>query len=127
MIKLQRKIRSKDASQEPRRGGSARHDSPDRDQWLRRWRQHVVGVGEVHHGPRARPAATPNSSRSPTQFTKETGTRVTFVELPYDGLYNRLNSELSSGTVSFDVAAMDAVWLPAFKDGVAPLDEPLHR
>ena len=55
-------------------------------------------------------------------FTKETGTKVAFVELPYDGLYNRLNSEFTSGSVSFDVAAMDAVWLPTFKDAVTPLD-----
>ncbi|MDQ4502863.1 sugar ABC transporter substrate-binding protein [Sinomonas sp. ASV322] len=56
------------------------------------------------------------------EFTKATGTKVSFVELPYDGLYNRLNSEFTSGSVSFDVAALDAVWLPAFKDAVAPLD-----
>jgi ABC-type glycerol-3-phosphate transport system substrate-binding protein len=56
------------------------------------------------------------------EFTKETGTKVSFVELPYDGLYNRLNSEFTSGSVSFDVAALDAVWLSAFKDGVTPLD-----
>ncbi|WP_334171219.1 extracellular solute-binding protein [Sinomonas sp.] len=56
------------------------------------------------------------------EYTKETGTKVSFVELPYDGLYNRLNSELTSGSVSFDVAAMDSVWMPTFKDAVAPLD-----
>lgn len=56
------------------------------------------------------------------EFTKETGTKVSFVELPYDGLYNRLNSEFTSGSVSFDVAAMDSVWLPTFKDAATPLD-----
>jgi ABC-type glycerol-3-phosphate transport system substrate-binding protein len=56
-------------------------------------------------------------------YKKDTGTKVTFVELPYDGLYNRLNSEFSSGTVSFDVAALDSIWLPAFKDAVSPLDK----
>lgn len=56
-------------------------------------------------------------------FTEETGTAVTFVELPYDGLYDRLSSELSSGNVSFDVAALDAIWLTAFADGVESLDE----
>ncbi|WP_422935007.1 ABC transporter substrate-binding protein [Sinomonas sp. P47F7] len=56
------------------------------------------------------------------EFTKETGTKVSFVELPYDGLYNRLNSEFTSGSVSFDVAAMDSVWMPTFKDAVSPLD-----
>lgn len=57
------------------------------------------------------------------KFQQETGTAVTFVELPYDGLYDRLASELSSGNVSFDVAALDAIWLTAFADGVAPLDD----
>ncbi|MDT0163947.1 sugar ABC transporter substrate-binding protein [Actinotalea sp. AC32] len=56
-------------------------------------------------------------------FTEETGTEVTFVELPYDGLYDRLSSELSSGNVSFDVAALDAIWLRAFADGVESLDD----
>ena len=56
-------------------------------------------------------------------FTAETGTEVTFVELPYDGLYDRLSSELSSGNVSFDVAALDAIWLTAFADGVESLDD----
>jgi multiple sugar transport system substrate-binding protein len=56
-------------------------------------------------------------------FEKETGTKVTFVELPYDGLYDRLSSELSSGSVSFDVAALDAIWLKGFADGLQPLDD----
>lgn len=56
-------------------------------------------------------------------FTEETGTEVSLVELPYDGLYDRLSSEFSSGRVSFDVAALDAIWLTAFADGVEPLDD----
>jgi len=56
-------------------------------------------------------------------FEKQTGTKVTFVELPYDGLYDRLSSELASGAVSFDVAALDAIWLKGFADGVQPLDD----
>ena len=57
------------------------------------------------------------------QFQKDTGTAVTFVELPYDGLYNRLNSEFSSGSLSFDVAALDSVWLPTFAEALTPLDD----
>lgn len=56
-------------------------------------------------------------------YKKETGTKITFVELPYEGLYNRLNSEFSAGAVSFDVAALDSIWLPAFKDAVTPLND----
>ncbi|MEV7635477.1 sugar ABC transporter substrate-binding protein [Pseudarthrobacter enclensis] len=53
----------------------------------------------------------------------ETGVSANFVELPYDGMFNRLSSEFSSGNVSFDVAALDSVWLPSFKDAVQPIDE----
>lgn len=56
-------------------------------------------------------------------YTEETGTAVTLVELPYDGLYDRIQSELQAGTPSFDVAALDAIWLPAFAPGLAPLDD----
>ncbi|MFG3340701.1 ABC transporter substrate-binding protein [Glycomyces sp. NPDC048151] len=56
-------------------------------------------------------------------YEQETGTTVTFVELPYDGLYDRIQSELGSGSVSFDVAALDAIWLSAFADGVTPLGD----
>lgn len=57
------------------------------------------------------------------QFETDTGTSVTFVELPYDGLYNRLNSEFSSGSLSFDVAALDSIWLPTFAEALTPLDD----
>jgi len=57
------------------------------------------------------------------QCKKDTGLNVNFVELPYDGMFNRLSSEFSSGNVSFDVAALDSVWLPSFKDAVQPIDE----
>ncbi|PPB49415.1 sugar ABC transporter substrate-binding protein [Arthrobacter pityocampae] len=57
------------------------------------------------------------------KFTEETGTDVTFVELPYEGLYNRLNTEFSSGSTSFDVAALDAIWLSTFADAVTPLND----
>jgi ABC-type glycerol-3-phosphate transport system substrate-binding protein len=57
------------------------------------------------------------------QCEKDTGIRATFVELPYEGLFNRLTSEFSSGQVSFDVAAVDSVWLPNVKDAVQPLDD----
>ncbi|TLM70889.1 ABC transporter substrate-binding protein [Pseudarthrobacter sp. NamB4] len=57
------------------------------------------------------------------QCKQNAGVDVNFVELPYDGMFNRLSSEFSSGNVSFDVAALDSVWLPSFKDAVQPIDE----
>ena len=56
-------------------------------------------------------------------YKEETGTEVTLVELPYAGLYDRISSELQAGEPSFDIAALDAIWLPAFAPGLAPLDD----
>ncbi|WP_194397595.1 ABC transporter substrate-binding protein [Microbacterium atlanticum] len=56
-------------------------------------------------------------------YTEETGTEITLVELPYSGLYDRISSELQAGDPSFDIAALDAIWLPAFAPGLAPLDD----
>ena len=56
-------------------------------------------------------------------FTEQTGVKVNLIELPYEGLYNRLVSELSSGRVSFDVCAVDAVWLPLVSKKLQPLDD----
>lgn len=56
-------------------------------------------------------------------YKEETGTTVTLVELPYAGLYDRVSSELQAGQPSFDVAALDAIWLPAFAPALAPLDD----
>ncbi len=56
-------------------------------------------------------------------YAEETGTEITLVELPYAGLYDRISSELQAGDPSFDIAALDAIWLPAFAPGLAPLDD----
>ena len=56
-------------------------------------------------------------------FKESTGNEVSFIELPYAGLFERLQSELASGSVSFDVAALDAIWLTTFAPAVRPLDE----
>lgn len=56
-------------------------------------------------------------------YEKETGTEISLVELPYAGLYDRIASELKAGSPSFDVAAVDAIWLTAFAPGLAPIDD----
>ncbi|GAA1585032.1 hypothetical protein GCM10009804_46630 [Kribbella hippodromi] len=55
-------------------------------------------------------------------YQQQTGTTVELVELPYDGLYDRIQTELGAGKTSFDVAALDAIWLSAFSGGMSPLD-----
>lgn len=56
-------------------------------------------------------------------FQTERGVTVSFIELPYDGLFERVQSELSSGSPSFDLAALDAVWLSTFAGALTPLDD----
>ncbi|MBE1875970.1 sugar ABC transporter substrate-binding protein [Myceligenerans sp. TRM 65318] len=56
-------------------------------------------------------------------YEEETGTEIKLVELPYAGLYDRVSSELKAGEPSFDVAALDAIWLTAFAPGLAPIDD----
>lgn len=56
-------------------------------------------------------------------FKQQTGTTVTLNQLPYAGLFSRVSSELSTGALSFDVAALDAIWLPTFGAKLLVLDE----
>lgn len=56
-------------------------------------------------------------------YKAEKGVDVTLVELPYAGLYDRISSELQAGNPSFDVAALDAIWLTAFAPAMAPLND----
>ena len=56
-------------------------------------------------------------------FTQETGIEVTFVEVPYQGVYDKLSAEIASGTSNFDVATIDVVWNAAFADHVEDLSD----
>jgi ABC-type glycerol-3-phosphate transport system substrate-binding protein len=54
-------------------------------------------------------------------FTEETGIAVTFVEVPYQGVYDKLSAEIASGTSNYDVATIDVVWNAAFAPYVEDL------
>ena len=54
-------------------------------------------------------------------FTKEPGIEVNFVEVPYQGVYDKLSAEIASGTSNYDVATIDVVWNAAFADHVEDL------
>ena len=56
-------------------------------------------------------------------FTKETGIEVNFVEVPYQGVYDKLSTEIASGTSNFDVATIDVVWNAAFASHVEDLKD----
>ena len=56
-------------------------------------------------------------------FEQETGHTVTFIEVPYDGVFDRLTTEMAGGSSAIDVATVDVVWLPTFADFAEPLDD----
>jgi len=55
-------------------------------------------------------------------FKNKTGHTVNLIELPYNGLYDRAYSELSTGSVTFDILAGDAIWIPTFAPALVDLD-----
>ncbi len=56
-------------------------------------------------------------------FTKETGIEVNFVEVPYQGVYDKLTAEIASGTSNYDVVTIDVVWNAAFAPHVEDLSD----
>ncbi len=56
-------------------------------------------------------------------FTRETGIEVVFVEVPYQGVYDKLSAEIASGTSNYDVATIDVVWNAAFAAHVEDLSD----
>jgi len=56
-------------------------------------------------------------------FTKETGIEVNFVEVPYQGVYDKLTAEIASGTSNYDVVTIDVVWNAAFASHVEDLGD----
>lgn len=56
-------------------------------------------------------------------FTKETGIEVNFVEVPYQGVYDKLTAEIASGTSNYDVVTIDVVWNAAFASYVEDLSD----
>lgn len=57
------------------------------------------------------------------KFTEETGIEVTFVEVPYQGVFDKLSAEIASGTSNYDVATIDVVWNAAFAEHVEDLSD----
>ena len=56
-------------------------------------------------------------------FTKETGIEVNFVEVPYQGVYDKLTAEIASGSSNYDVVPIDVVWNAAFASHVEALSD----
>ncbi len=56
-------------------------------------------------------------------FEAETGHTVNFVQVPYNGVYDKLTAEMAAGGGSYDIATIDVVWLPRFAEFAEPIDE----
>lgn len=55
-------------------------------------------------------------------FKRQTGHSVNLIELPYNGLYDRAYSEMSTGSVTFDILAGDAIWIPTFAPALVEIN-----
>ncbi|MGP4039533.1 extracellular solute-binding protein [Gracilibacillus sp. D59] len=56
-------------------------------------------------------------------FKEETGYEVVIESVPYTGVYDRMRTELTTGAGAFDVATIDTIWLPAFYEGLEPIQD----
>ncbi|SHM76625.1 extracellular solute-binding protein [Gracilibacillus kekensis] len=56
-------------------------------------------------------------------FKEETGYDVIIESVPYTGVYDRMRTELTTGSGAFDVATIDTIWLPALYEGLEPIQD----
>jgi multiple sugar transport system substrate-binding protein len=56
-------------------------------------------------------------------FKELTGYDVVIDAVPYTGLYDKMSTELKAASAVHDVATLDVLWLPAFKDGLLTLND----
>ncbi len=55
------------------------------------------------------------------KFTAETGIKVNFTVVPYQGVFDKFSAEIASGSSSFDVVTIDVVWNAKFARHVEDL------
>ncbi len=55
------------------------------------------------------------------EFEEETGCKVIVDAVAYNGMYDKISTEIKSGKAAHDVACMDFVWLAAFADAIEPV------
>ena len=48
------------------------------------------------------------------KFTAETGIKVNFTVVPYQGVFDKFSAEIASGSTAFDVVTIDVVWNAKF-------------
>ncbi len=57
------------------------------------------------------------------QFTKDTGIKVEFVEVPYADVHDKLAADISTGAGSYDLATIDVIWMTEFGPSLQPIDD----
>jgi len=57
------------------------------------------------------------------EFKKQTGYKVVIDAVPYSGIYDKLSTEIKAKSSVHDVATLDVLWLPAFQNGLLPLND----
>lgn len=57
------------------------------------------------------------------EFEKQTGYKVVIDAVPYSGIYDKLSTEIKAKATVHDVATLDVLWLPAFENGLLPLND----
>lgn len=57
------------------------------------------------------------------EFEEETGCKVIVDAVAYNGMYDKISTEIKSGKAAHDVACMDFVWLAAFADAIEPITD----
>lgn len=57
------------------------------------------------------------------EFEKQTGYKVEIDAVPYSGIFDKLSTEIKAGESVHDIATLDVLWLPAFKNGLVSLND----
>lgn len=56
------------------------------------------------------------------EFENQTGCKVNIDAIAYNGMYDKISTEIKARQSTHDVACLDVVWLAAFKDAIAPIN-----
>lgn len=57
------------------------------------------------------------------QFTKDTGIKVEFVEVPYADVHDKLAADISSSAGAYDLATIDVIWMTEFGPALTQIDD----
>jgi len=57
------------------------------------------------------------------EFKELTGAEIVIDATPYTGLFDKMATQLRAGVATHDIATLDVLWLPAFQNGLVPLND----